>query len=55
MDIIIKERSDDYIAFLYGEEETWESGKTQAEAIGKLIISLYHGSKHNVIITYRGK
>lgn len=55
MDIVVKERTHDYIAFLYGKEETWECGKTQVEEIGKLMISLYRAGMDNVLITFRGK
>ena len=53
LDIIVEERREDYIAFIYGNREVWECGKTNAEAIGKLIISLYRNGNPSVILTVR--
>jgi len=39
MDIVVTKRSDDYHAALADNSRIWESGKTQVEAIGKLVIS----------------
>lgn len=39
--IIIRKRTDDWLAYLKGKAQTWESGRTKEEAIGKLM--LYHG------------
>jgi len=37
--IIVRKRTDDWVAFLEGRAATWESGRTQEEAIGKLVIT----------------
>lgn len=39
IDITVTKRSDDYHAALADNSGVWESGRTQAEAIGKLVIS----------------
>lgn len=39
VDIIVRKRSDDYHASLADNSAVWESGKSEAEAIGKLVIS----------------
>lgn len=39
MDIITKKRSGDWKAYLADNPKVWEAGKTQVEAIGKLMIS----------------
>lgn len=40
MKIIVVKRSYDYMAHIAGNTSIWECGKTQAEAVGKLLISL---------------
>jgi len=39
MDIVTKKRADDYHAALADNSRVWECGKSEAEAIGKLVIS----------------
>ena len=53
MDIIVIRRNADYMAFLYGHPDIWESGETEEYAIGKLVISLYNRKEFNVSITRR--
>jgi predicted RNase H-like HicB family nuclease len=38
-DITVEKRSDDYRAWLADSPGVWESGKSEAEALGKLVIS----------------
>ena len=38
-DIMVRKRFGGYQAFLADNEATWEAGRTEAEAVGKLIIS----------------
>lgn len=40
MKIIVVKRTSDYMAYVDGNKGIWESGATQAEAVGKLLISL---------------
>jgi len=37
--ITTEKRADDWIAFADGDRAQWEAGRTEAEAIGKLVIS----------------
>jgi hypothetical protein len=39
MRINTEQRSNDWIAFLNGDRKKWEAGRTESEAIGRLIIS----------------
>ncbi len=39
IDIGVRRRDDDYQAFLADNEGIWESGRTPAEAVGKLVFS----------------
>lgn len=39
LDIIVDKRDKDFKAYLSDNEAIWESGKTDVEAIGKLIVS----------------
>jgi hypothetical protein len=39
VDIMVVKRSDDYKAYLADNEAVWDCGKSEAEAIGKLVIS----------------
>jgi hypothetical protein len=39
MDILTRERASDWKAWLADNPKVWEAGKTEAEAVGKLIIS----------------
>lgn len=45
MIIIVKQRRDDWVAYVKGEKGTWENGLTKAEALGELIISLIQNGK----------
>ncbi len=49
--IIVRQRAFDWIAYIEGYKgiETWESGKTEEEAIGKLMITLSLLHKHIAI------
>jgi hypothetical protein len=38
-DVVVEKRSNDYRAYLADTPEVWESGKNEAEALGKLVIS----------------
>ncbi len=37
---VTRRRPDDWVACLRDDEGVWESGRTEAEALGKLIISI---------------
>jgi len=37
--IITEKRGEGYIAYLKGAPETWDSGKTRAQAIGELMFT----------------
>lgn len=42
LDIIVDRRKDDYKAYLADNDGVWESGKTDHEAVGKLVMSAGH-------------
>ena len=48
--ITTEQRTHDFIAYLNNDRTKWESGKTIAEAIGKLIVS--RCSEMNIEIEY---
>jgi hypothetical protein len=39
IDILVEKRSSDFKAYLADNDAVWEAGKSEAEAIGKLVIS----------------
>jgi len=41
VDISVKKRNCDYIAYKTNEPTLWENGKTMEEAVGKLAISMH--------------
>lgn len=50
MDIITKKRTkDDWKAYLSDNHKVWESGRSEAEAVGKLIISAKYMVGINVL------
>lgn len=42
--IITEKRAVDWVAYLKDKETTWEAGRTEAEAVGKLVITISAGS-----------
>ncbi len=41
MHFVVRQRTEDWTAYVEGFAGTWECGKSEAEAIGNLIITLY--------------
>jgi hypothetical protein len=39
IDIMVQKRDSDFKAYLADNDAVWEAGKSEAEAIGKLVIS----------------
>lgn len=38
--ITTEKRTDDWIAYAFGDRRVWDAGKTEAEAVGKLVLRL---------------
>jgi len=53
IDVIMIQRKSDFIAYLYGNKETYEVGNTPEEAIGRLIITLANDRNSGVLVTER--
>lgn len=41
VDIMVEKRNDDYMAYLADNSRVWDCGKSEAEAIGKLVLSAH--------------
>jgi hypothetical protein len=40
-DVLTQKRADDWIAFLRVTPAVWDAGRTEAQALGKLLITLH--------------
>jgi hypothetical protein len=54
VDIMVVKRNSDYKAYLADNDAVWEAGKSEAEAIGKLVISA-KGILGLAVIRQKGK
>lgn len=48
LDILVTKRTDDYMAELSHDPRFWEAGKTQVEALGKLVVNL--GADRQIVL-----